>query len=257
MAGLPVALLRTLDRRTPSLPSLRHAICAGLIIGALIATRSRAASVAAVLAAMVALLGLARRSRLDSARITLIAGAALLAALVHQRSPMTSRQPPAATVRTAALLPLPAVEAPDMAPPLMRRLLNWDLLRYSLDERTQIWRLAWKGIAEHPLAGVGPGHFRDVSVYYFNAHNLWLHVGVELGAGALVVLALLTIWLCRSVLAIIGRRSDPDPDALAAAAIVVAFLAAGALDVGALHWGSNLIAGSAAGLVLRRSSASG
>jgi hypothetical protein len=79
-----------------------------------------------------------------------------------------------------------------------------------LSGRTLMWDAAWRLIAEHPWLGVGPGNyyqaivsggyadsFQGKFIGFSNAHNLWLHVGAELGVFGVLCLSIVMLWALR------------------------------------------------------------
>lgn len=103
----------------------------------------------------------------------------------------------------------------------------------SAQSRVDLWKDCLEVMGQYPLLGVGPGRFRRISAQFGwppgkDAHTLWLGVGAEMGAPALVFLlgfygttALLLFPLARS-------RLDEEPWRWlsTAAAMVVVCLAA-------------------------------
>jgi O-antigen ligase len=80
---------------------------------------------------------------------------------------------------------------------------------YTNIERIQLWQLAWEGIRQHPLFGLGPGHFDvfventyGMQVHFGDPHNLYLRFWVERGlfglAGLLWLFAVFSIKFYKS-----------------------------------------------------------
>jgi O-antigen ligase len=99
----------------------------------------------------------------------------------------------------------------------------------AVEIRSEGWRVARSMMGDHPLLGVGPGHFRAESVHYANpgdvlphAYNVVLHEGAEVGYLGLA--AYLAIWarvLWRTLRA--TGRSAERVAALATHGMLVAF----------------------------------
>jgi hypothetical protein len=234
----------------------------GICCAALVACRSRTAFVAGVLEVLLVLWGVRRSVAVPWRKLAFASLALACASTLHLLSPMTTRLPvdavglapaPAQSIATrhrARLAPSrrgrrPTFRFADAPQPLSERLTppSWrgdgPLL-----VRVDIWKSALSILREHPLRGLGPGRFRMVNGYW-NAHQLWLQLGVDFGAVVMVLALLFSAVLAGLALKRLTRPREPH--LAAAAATVCAYLVAGAIDTGALHWGSNLAFGAAAG----------
>lgn len=78
---------------------------------------------------------------------------------------------------------------------------NWAIV-----ERMAHWQAAWEMLVDHPLVGVGPGHYvvayADYAVLPFwrdplgHAHNIYLHLAAELGViGLATYLVMVATWI--------------------------------------------------------------
>lgn len=87
---------------------------------------------------------------------------------------------------------------------------------HSAQARLQFWQVAWQAFREHPLGGVGFGHFPlyfdlhppSGAIEYSpgHAHNLGLHLLAE---GGLLSLLGLGLWLAGVARALVARRAWP------------------------------------------------
>ena len=77
---------------------------------------------------------------------------------------------------------------------------------WAIIERMAHWQAGWEMLLDHPLVGVGPGHYPLAYAEYAilpywkdplgHAHNIYVHVGAEMGLiGLLAYLACLASWL--------------------------------------------------------------
>lgn len=99
--------------------------------------------------------------------------------------------------------------------------------------RYVLWRAAWRMFLDHPLAGVGPGHYRTLFERYVNralegeadwgsAHNLYLHQLAERGLIGAAALGFL-LWML-AVRAFRAEQRRGERLTIWAAASVPAFL---------------------------------
>lgn len=115
---------------------------------------------------------------------------------------------------------------------LFHQLFNPDAKSYAHLVRYDLWSVAWRMFLDHPLLGVGPGHYRSLfpsyhpglldGQYWGSAHNLFLHYLAERGLlGFAALLAVFGALLWRA-----WRRIclDPGPWNLWAWGTMVAFL---------------------------------
>jgi len=103
-------------------------------------------------------------------------------------------------------------------------------------DRAALRATAPRMIADHPLLGVGEGNFAnysfDYKLYspdgagYDHAHNLFLTIGVELGVGGMLLLAVLVVSLAAACARACtrDRRGRRDPLALALAGVFLGLL---------------------------------
>jgi len=112
---------------------------------------------------------------------------------------------------------------------------------WAIVERMAHWQAAWEMLVDHPLVGVGPGHYVVAYPEYAilpywkdplgHAHNVYLNVGAEMGLiGLAAYLAMLASWLWVG-LVVVRRLGRAEPGGLrrALAVGVVASLAAAAV----------------------------
>jgi hypothetical protein len=230
LAGLAFATASL--ARIPGGQRLRIAGVAALVgvqLIALIATRSRTAFVAALLAMGLIAYGLRRLATFSPAKLGFVGVAVGLALTVHLLSPMTrAPRPPlpaVAPITRAAHVPTvrgravrlarrsPAADARFSRAPqtLTDRLTDWSNPD-PVHARLEVWQFALRQLATHPL-GVGPGQFRRITGRYWNAHNLCLHIGVELGVGVLVLALVALFALLRLSVRVLVRHADGAPEA--------------------------------------------
>jgi peptidoglycan/LPS O-acetylase OafA/YrhL/O-antigen ligase len=106
----------------------------------------------------------------------------------------------------------------------------------SASERVGIWRGAWAMIKDHPLMGVGPGHFsRHIQSYapavnsQIPAHNNFISILAETGVPGLLLYTALfiaagaSLWRLRSLMG----RDTPGPESTAVLAGLTAYMGAG------------------------------
>lgn len=106
----------------------------------------------------------------------------------------------------------------------------------SASERVGIWRGAWAMIKDHPIMGVGPGHFaRHIQSYApavnseIPAHNNFISITAETGIPGLLLYATLFVTAAISLLRVRGLmgRDTPGPEASAILAGLAAYMGAG------------------------------
>jgi O-antigen ligase len=103
----------------------------------------------------------------------------------------------------------------------------------AVEIRSEGWRAAQQMLRDHPLLGVGPGHFRAESVHYASqgdvlphAYNIVLHEGAEVGYLGLAAYFLMwarVLWRTLRTLRAAGRSAD-GVAALATQGMLIAFL---------------------------------
>ena len=250
--------------------------CLAFTLVALVATRSRTACGGALVALLFIAWSARRVGVAPLRKLAVVAAALLLPAWIHVTSPMTrlsmtrpawhhaSVAPPPGHVARQGRLPPPSLDVErtrrrlgNVERPLSERLFA-PTSSVEAAERVGIWRVALRLMTEAPWTGLGPGSFQ-ASVGLYNAHDVWLQIGAEYGVLNFAALVAATLWLVVAALRTRPRPGEPDAALrIGAGAVVLAFCAAGVLDVGALHWGSNLcVAGLAAALVARAPSEQG
>ena len=120
----------------------------------------------------------------------------------------------------------------DAAPPNSANNLNTHLLSLSGSSRGELWRVALRTFARHPLVGNGAGTYgrlwlmmRPEPLTFEDAHNVYLETLTELGTvGLALMLAVLAVPLI-AARAAFGRAYIP-----ALTAVYTAFLAHAAID---------------------------
>ncbi len=176
----------------------------------LLATMSRGAAIAVVLASVA--VTLARRSRAAFAAAFVVLGMAAVAFIMVWAGvdpvPLSEPGPLAADGITST-------EPADTRSPELSRL---DTALYSpTGDRVDLYRRSWQAFLDHPVTGVGLNRFTTVSadldVPHVNAHNMVLHALAT--TGLLGALAYLTLW---GVLAHRLWQADPGVERAALAA---------------------------------------
>jgi O-antigen ligase len=140
-----------------------------------------------------------------------------------------------------------AYDAFNAPPPSTSGDLNSRLASFSGSWRSNMWRVAWRDYAAHPVLGSGAGSYerywnrdRDIAYSVRDAHSLYLETLAELGP---VGLALLALALAAPLVA--AARARRSPLAPAAAGAYVAYLLHAGID-----WDWELAAVTVAGLVV-------
>lgn len=96
--------------------------------------------------------------------------------------------------------------------------------------RLDVWAEAARVVVAAPLFGVGSGGFREVAPLYYNAHNLFLHLGAEGGVVAALAIGVVLAGAVRLALRQSRLPGDLGAVGVALAVSLVAFSVVSVLD---------------------------
>jgi O-antigen ligase len=155
------------------------------------------------------------------------AAAFVLCALIRDRDPFVAAARSAYFVLAAGLVVL-AFLVTDTGSAGATRLWEHHWRDFTVESRLDLYKVALQEFADHPIAGLGIGGFRELNAFahgeglgHFVVHNTYLWAFVDLGvAGGMLVAALIGGAIWRAIRAARGRP------ATASAAVVASGLAA-------------------------------
>lgn len=207
MTGLIVAVVAAYDRR--------YLAGALVCVVGMLATLSRGAAIALVLASLAGALAM-RSRRIAVAAVSVVTAAVLALVVIFAVTAPSGGSEPAVAVEGAGSGGSVAL----LEPGSITHQRIGELLVTATGGRLELYRVSWRAFLDNPVLGVGVNHLESVTAGtaepHVNAHNLELHALAT--TGLLGTLAYLSLW------ALLAWRLWFAPTGLRRSALAVAAL---------------------------------